>query len=150
MSNSICIQKSIVHFSEEEMDIPGFLATIKEGREAHEKLELGIEVDLPPSVRKLREQQVDEGSLVRACADMVEFFVREKEGCLQIDFYPENYRGDVTYISFAFLVNRIVRPFVKREKMHAFELADWAAMVEEGDETWTPFPVNMLVGIADD
>jgi len=148
MSNSIVIRNSLVVFSGEDMDIQGFLAAIRDGAETHEKRKGGCEPARSSAITALLVEHVDENSLLEACADMVAHFARAQGNTLHVDFYPENYRGDVSLRSLHFLVNRLVRPFVKQHKTHTFEVADWATLVEDGREIWVPITVDFLEGMA--
>jgi len=148
MSNSVVIRNSLVVFSGEDMDIHGFLAAIRDGAETYEKRKGGCEPALSSAITALLVKHVDENSLLEACADMVAHFARAQGHTLHIDFYPENYRGDVSLRSLHFLVNRLVRPFVKQHKTHTFEVADWATLVEDGREIWVPVTADFLEGMA--
>ena len=148
MSNSIVIRNSLVVFSGEEIDIHGFLAAIREAAETYEKREVGCELPLSSAITALLEENVDVGSLLDACADMFAHFAKAQEQALNIDFYPESYRGDVSLRSFHFLVNRLVRPFVKQHKTHVFDVADWYTLVVCGQEIWVPITVDFLEGMA--
>lgn len=125
MSNCIAIDKSLVEFTPDELDIPGLVSTIKVGELLYLELQKNPNAVIGDQIaRLLSDNHVTIQNLCRALYDSSRYFASVRGERLPFDFYPGTYKDPITIDTFVFVLNHVVRPFVRRPKKHTFRIAD--------------------------